>query len=444
MSIECIKRLRHELKDDNMSKQFKYSKFSGEPFHSVPLNCVVSCSCEPVDLWHGLLYQGEIACLFGQPNVGKTLLAMQIANHLHKRGLKTIYFDFENAAHQMKTRYNIDFNSSEGMFTIKEFNNHYSTAPHDAASILKYIKAEIMTEQAHVVIIDDINNILGSGSQQSVRQLLNTLRSWAKMFLVTILVIAHSDKCRPSQLTTLDSLTGSFELTYFFDSIFSLTRANKYNASHNNITHYIKQHKNRVGQLVYDDMNVITASLERDDQSGMLQFTNLYSGGNERQLLRDFGFRSDDDITQAILYYKSCFFTTREIAEIVGTSQSHVSRTLRAHHNKPATNPDPQPETENPQLETENPQLETENPQPETQNSQPITQNSQPITQNPQLTPTPKIKLELETTPLFIAPPYGYDFYGEPIYEKPDDYDDYDDDNSNDHNNDDNSYPQAT
>ncbi len=46
MSIKCIKRLRHELNDDNMSKQFKYSKFSGEPFHSVPLNCVVSCSPE--------------------------------------------------------------------------------------------------------------------------------------------------------------------------------------------------------------------------------------------------------------------------------------------------------------------------------------------------------------------------------------------------------------
>ena len=40
-----------------------------------------------VDLWNGLWNQGEMACLFGETNVGKTTLALQIANDLAKRGL---------------------------------------------------------------------------------------------------------------------------------------------------------------------------------------------------------------------------------------------------------------------------------------------------------------------------------------------------------------------
>ncbi|MBR5101502.1 MAG: hypothetical protein IK092_00075, partial [Muribaculaceae bacterium] len=35
---------------------------------------VVDSTPPTVDLWHGLWYQGEMACLFGEPNVGKTIL----------------------------------------------------------------------------------------------------------------------------------------------------------------------------------------------------------------------------------------------------------------------------------------------------------------------------------------------------------------------------------
>ena len=72
-----------------------------------------------------LWYQGEMACLFGEPNVGKTILAMQIANVLSKRGLKTFYYDFENAAHQFKARYKTDkfsFDSGDGNFIVKPLN----------------------------------------------------------------------------------------------------------------------------------------------------------------------------------------------------------------------------------------------------------------------------------------------------------------------------------
>ena len=50
-----------------------------------------SCS-----LWGDLWYENECMCLFGDPNIGKSALAIQIANSVAQIGFNTIYFDFEN------------------------------------------------------------------------------------------------------------------------------------------------------------------------------------------------------------------------------------------------------------------------------------------------------------------------------------------------------------
>ncbi len=329
--------------DDEMRYNASRYNKEGEPFCSQQLSTIAACSFPPVDLWHGLWHQGEMVCLFGEPNVGKTVLAMQIANELNKRGLKTLYFDLENAAHQLKARYKtekFDYNSGEGNFIVKSLNPNYTTAPLDSRSILDHIKKDFAEERAPVIIIDDITHLIGSGDQADVRYVLNTLRSWTQHFLISILVLAHSKRRKPTALTTIESLAGSFEYSYAFDSIFSLTRANKYNEEKNNITHYIKHHKNRMGPVVYHDLNVITAHLGRDGNSGFLQFNDFYTGGNERQLLRDHGYNSYEQINEAIIMYHKLFFSTREIANLVGCSQSHVSKTISKHQNQIEKNDD--------------------------------------------------------------------------------------------------------
>lgn len=323
--------------DNEMRYHGSLYQKEGEPFQAEALVTAAGTSFPAVDLWHGLWYQGEMACLFGEPNVGKTILAMQIANTLCKRGLKTLYYDFENAAHQLKPRYNThkyDSATGDGMFHIKSLNPNFSTAKLDSHSVLDHIKKDIINEKSPVIIIDDITHLLGSGNQADVRFVLNTLRSWTQHFLVSILVLAHSTRRKASALTTLDTLAGSFEFSYAFDSIFSLSRANRYNAEHNHITHYIKHHKNRMGSVLYHEHNVITAEFGRDTNNGYLQFNNFYTGGNERQLLRDYGFSTSQQVTQAILQFKNLFYTTREIAAIVGCSQSHVVKTIKKHEQK--------------------------------------------------------------------------------------------------------------
>ena len=345
---EYIRRADAELKFNS-----KLYKKEGEPFCSQALSSMAGCSLPAVDLWHGLWYQGEMACLFGEPNVGKTILAMQIANELNKRGLKTLYFDFENAAHQFKSRYKtdkFDYCSGDADFIVKLLNPNNSTAPLDSRSILDYIKKDFLTERAPVIIIDDITHLIGSGDQADVRFVLNTLRSWTQLFLVSILVLAHSRRRKPSSLTTIESLAGSFEYSYAFDSIFSLTHSN-----------------------------------------GFLQFNDLYTGGNERQLLRYYGYDTTQQIKDAILHYHSLCFSTREIADIVGCSQSHVSKTLNKHKkDNVGTRPVSSDNNENNLI------------------------NKDDITAwLPQ--PMPKVKLEPEHTPIYDPSNYVIDPYGERI-----------------------------
>ena len=217
--------------DDELRYHKALYKKEREPFKNGKLSTLAQFSFPTVDLWHGLWYQGEMACLFGEPNVGKTIIAMQIANELNNRGLKTIYFDFENAAHQFIPRYNtdkIDIESEEADFCVKQLNPFCVTAPLDSKSILDYIKKEFVNARAPVIIIDDITHLTGSGDHADICHVLNTLRSWTQHYFVTILVLAHSWRRSPASLTTIDSLAGSFEYAYAFDSIFSLSRANHY------------------------------------------------------------------------------------------------------------------------------------------------------------------------------------------------------------------------
>ena len=395
ISEEFIRRM-----DDELKYHSKLYQKEAEPFGSQELSSMAGGSLPAVDLWHGLWYQGEMACLFGEPNVGKTILAMQIANEVCRRGLKTLYFDFENAAHQFKPRYSTDkydYMSNDASFIVKPLNPSHSTAPLDSRSILDYIKKDFVTERAHVIIIDDITHLIGTGDQADVRHVLNTLRSWTQHYLVSILVLAHSKRRKWSSLTTIDSLAGSFEYSYAFDSIFSLTRANEYNAQNNNVTHYIKHHKNRMGPVLYNDMNVITAQFGRDEDNGFLQFNELYTGGNERQLLRDNGYDTFEKINQAILHYKSLHFSTREIAGIVGCSQSHVSRTIRRN------------ETQQEKSTASSVTVDS-NDSP----LSPLSSSLSPIAQRFPST-MPRIKLEPDLTPIYDASKYTIDPYGQRV-----------------------------
>ena len=61
----------------------------------------------PRSLWKTFWYEGEIACLFSDSNLGKSIYAVQIANEIAKTD-KILYFDFELSEKQFQLRYTSD------------------------------------------------------------------------------------------------------------------------------------------------------------------------------------------------------------------------------------------------------------------------------------------------------------------------------------------------
>ena len=304
---------------------------------------VVESTPPPVDLWHGLWHQGEMACLFGEPNVGKTILAMKIASDIVARGQNVLYFDFENAEHQLLPRFaEHSFDSPNSpKFTILTPNYYNHDLPKSNRELIPHILKYAANNLASIIIIDDITHLFGTGDPADVRYVLNTLRSWVKQQRISILVLAHARRRKPLQPITLEHIAGSYECAYSFDSIFSLSKANRYQRREKGISAYIKQHKSRMGEVIYDDENVITASLRFDEKSQSLTLCDFMTGGNERQLLRDFGYRTREEVLKAVLDYKDKSFTICEIADHVGISKSQVGRLLKEHYDADSRPPVP-------------------------------------------------------------------------------------------------------
>ena len=188
-----------------------------------------------------------------------------------------------------------------------------------------------------------------------------------------------------------------------------------------------------MGPVTYHEFNVITAQFGRDENNGFLQFNNLYTGGNERQLLRDNGYNTPEQITQAIIEYKKLFLTTREIANLVGCSQSHVSKTLTKHYTTSPSKPERTEGNmkEEPQGNSPSCLDESSSSSPSkiegaggSMKKEPQGNSMQNEAANYELSimhctlppnPMPKIKLEPDITPIYDASRYLIDPYGRRI-----------------------------
>ena len=306
---------------------------------------IVGSTPPPVDLWHGLWYQGEMACLFGEPNVGKTILAMRIASEIVARGESVLYFDFENAEHQLLPRFaeHDPDQPNAPKFNILTPNYFNHDLPKSNRDLLPFILKRAVDMGVNVLIIDDITHLFGTGDPGDVRFVLNTMRTWVKQHRLSILVLAHARRRKPLQPITLEHIAGSYECAYSFDSVFSLNRANRHYRRDLGISAYIKHHKSRMGEVIYDDENVITASLRFDDATQSLTLCDFMTGANERQLLRDFGYHTRQEILEAVIQYRQKSFTICEIADHVGISKSQVGRLLKEHYDNLEDEDDSQP-----------------------------------------------------------------------------------------------------
>ncbi len=266
---------------------------------------------DTTNLWQGLWAQGEMACLFGTPCVGKSILAMQIAKELHERKLTVTYFDLENNVYPLTPLFETTSPSEDDELTPDEKIN--------------FIAETIALHNTQAAIIDNISLLVDTKKPNGMQQALNRLRVICQHNGTAMLLLAHSRKRKNKDLTTTDELQNAFEIMHSCDSVFSLSETSRKNSTTYRKSHYIKQHKNRMAPVILSDDAVMAMQLTTTNEEHLV-FSNFQRHSNERQLVRDNGFSNHDYRNKAIAHFRSLNYSTREIATLVGLSQAQVSR----------------------------------------------------------------------------------------------------------------------
>ena len=217
----------------------------------------------PRQLWKELWYENEVACLFADTNVGKSIYAVEIAGEIAKTD-RVLYFDFEMSDKQFQMRYTDPDEETPLLFGDNFFRVEYRkdcALIDDTEAVASQIVMAALEAEARIIIVDNISWVCNrSEDGDAAGRLMLKLVEMKQKHNLSILVLAHTPKRNTRAPLNQNSLAGSKKLANFFDSIFAigLDKNNKPSGR------YIKQIKTRTGEMLYGDNNVIVCNLQKD------------------------------------------------------------------------------------------------------------------------------------------------------------------------------------
>ena len=253
-----------------------------------------------------LWFEQEICILFADTNVGKSLLAVQIADMIsHGAECDTtlpelrpetmrqpvVYADFELSMAQFARRYSSpgpdgdgDSMATRNYYGFSEMFHRVDLCYGDDADpelfagkefadlIISDLERRIEETMAKVLIIDNIT-FMASGTETAAdaMPLMKKLTSLKKRHSLSILLLAHTPKRNLSNPLTRNDLQGSKMLINFADSAFAIGESCQAKG-----LRYIKQIKQRNCELVYGDSSVIVCSIGRTSPE-FVGFTSEYT-----------------------------------------------------------------------------------------------------------------------------------------------------------------------
>ncbi len=284
------------------------------------------------------LHSGELAILFGDTGVGKSILAVAIADAISRgvslMGLQNqhdlctvIYYDFELSDKQFQKRYsnktgmphaftptlytdNIDFSE-----LLVDRNNKFEQV------LMKRIREHIILVGAKFIIIDNITFLSSQTSQdtQTAMVVMKMLKELKHDLDITILVLAHTPKRNASSGIIINDLAGSKHLSNFADSVFAIGKCNSDSNSR-----YLKQVKpSRSGEMKFDQYNVVKCELIKESSFLTFQFIEFCE---EFSLLESNDASFNQNQKKEAIQLKVNGMTIRDIAKNLGLSKSKVGR----------------------------------------------------------------------------------------------------------------------
>ncbi|WP_282016327.1 DNA repair protein RadA [Marinifilum flexuosum] len=172
----------------------------------------------------GGLVPGSLILIGGEPGIGKSTLALQIA--LHLKSYKTLYVSGEESAQQIKLRGNRINADNENCLIVSE-------------TSMENIFSHIKNTNPNIVVIDSIQTLAterieaGPGSVSQIRECTSQLLQYAKQSAVPVLLIGH--------ITKDGSLAGPKILEHMVDTVL------QFEGDQNHMYRILRATKNRFG-----------------------------------------------------------------------------------------------------------------------------------------------------------------------------------------------------
>ncbi|MCX6185003.1 MAG: AAA family ATPase [Flavobacterium sp.] len=296
----------------------------------------------PRMLFGVLWFEGELCILFADTNLGKSILAVQIANSI-STGVSTcglvleciatfiLYIDFELSDKQFENRYS------------ENFENHYSFSPNFLRAeinpdyledkrfktfeeFLYYsLEKSIIDNGIKVLIIDNITFLKNDNEKaKDALPLMKFLKELKNKYGLSILVLAHTPKIDNTRAITNNHLSGSKMLMNFCDSCFAIGQSHQENG-----LRYIKQIKQRNCEQIYGSENVIVCRIEKINS--FLQFS-FVEFGNELDHLRHITAEDRTERDEKVIELKTQGVSNVQIGKQLGISEGMVRIILKKNN----------------------------------------------------------------------------------------------------------------
>jgi archaellum biogenesis ATPase FlaH len=303
--------------------------------------CINDAKSRPIpkmlfsEFWH----EEELCILFADTNLGKSILAVQIANSISKgepiRGFKleaqkqvVMYFDFEMSDKQFEKRYSINYEDHyifDNNFLRIEINPNCTDFTDFEKALFEAIENNIVLYDAKILIIDNLTYLKTQATEtaKEALPLMKRLKELKIKHNLSILALAHTPKRNLIFPITKNDLAGSKHLSNFADSIFAIGESCK-----DKSLRYLKQLKARATEVIYDSENIIVSEISQQYNFLAFEFMDF---SNEREHLKQPSENEQADLDASILSLKVSQpqLPDREIARQLNTNPVKVGRVLK-------------------------------------------------------------------------------------------------------------------
>ena len=281
---------------------------------------------KPKMLFGQLWWKNELVVVFATTNVGKTVLAMQIADALSKGDsvfddlknecgkLKVSYLDWELSAMQIINRYSDEngnlYDFSENLTRIeKNYDFDYKKGDSYEEYLTDDIESHVEEHEPQVLIIDNLS-VLRSGTESAKEALplMHFLNNLKVKYNLSIMVVGHTPKKDVFTPINMNHLQGSAQISNALDGCFAI------GICQDQKQRYIIELKQRNAEITAHAGNVIICDLLKEDNFLKFKYVDRNS---EKSQLMDLNEESVIKIEKTVAEELEKGTTHEEIANLI-------------------------------------------------------------------------------------------------------------------------------